>query len=173
MKTNKADVKLVYTGVGQGGEWKMAVGMGHATGAGHYPKLRVDKYNDGQFSFHINTSNRITFAKDNPIEFSKDGVPLSADELAQFSVFGAGTDTLVVKDSNTVSVPTEYYYKLNFDGAQPLDPIVANGCCSSKAAGDNFRLTSEPGVEVAIIGTAVLIVIVMVVARAKARNLRF
>ena len=148
-------------------EWRMAVGATEPPkGPGNYSKLKVDKHDYGEFKFKIQGNDR-KFKSDNPIEITvAPGFPTPGD-TAQFTwKLDRHQKELVLTDPNRDPEPTDYYYKLNFDEGDPLDPIIQNGCCRTQVADSGgFRLTAEMGI--IAVGVAAAVAIAVVVARGR------
>lgn len=136
MKTDKASLKLKYDN--QSKAWMMAKDTGPDEGPGHYPKVKVDYGNQGEFTFVIHNPKGVTFAAKDPF-VAKAGKTNPADFADQFSVSGGGTNTLTVKDANANKnggpyAGGDYQYELHFSNGSTLDPIVSNGgCCMAKS----------------------------------------
>lgn len=148
-------------------EWRMAIGPTEPPrGPGNYGKLKVDREDLGEFTFKIQGSDR-KFKSDNPIKITvAPGFPPPGD-VAQFTwTLDRNQKQLVLNDPNRDEVPTDYYYQLNFDQGDPLDPIIQNGCCRTQdAQAGGFRLTAEMGA--VAVAVAIAAAIALVVARTR------
>lgn len=139
MKSKNADtMKLNWDA--DHGYWRMAKNMGTGQDPAHYPKLKVDYDNEGQFTFVIqNGPPGVTFATQNPFG-EKTGKMASKDFNEQFIV-SPSTDgkTLVVTDLNATKGGGKYdgkhyAYELHFSSGPSVDPIITNGgCCGGSA----------------------------------------
>lgn len=163
----KEHITLTYDPGRADGPWFMSVGAtSYPKGKGKYDKIKIDQGELGEIIFKIETKG-ILFGK-TPIEVSLypgqpgPGIP------GQFTpVFGKDEktsaeqkDILIVTDLNIDKVPTEYYYKLNFDTVPSLDPIIQNGCCRPEPVplvGSNMSLVAESNALAALLLGAVVI----------------
>jgi hypothetical protein len=135
---DKADLKLNFDS--HKSEWRMAKDDGMSKGPDDYPKLKVEKDHEGQFTFVIQNPKGIKFAATDPFA-PKAGKANPGDFGDQFAVSGHGTDTLVVKDANANKdggqyAGGDYHYELRFSEGAPLDPIITNGGCCNNIQGN-------------------------------------
>lgn len=166
MKTEKPDITLKYKDNAGKMEWTMQAGAGKPEkGPGNYDKLVVGQGDNGIFTFAIKT-NGIKFDPANPIEIKLAGT--GTDMSDQFMHKIVDETVLIVADPNSDQVPTEYYYKLNFQGAGPLDPIITNGCCKTLVAPTEpggIQLMSIEGAIAVLLAAAVLAAVFTAVVR--------
>ncbi len=137
MKTNNVSIKAIPHGQPVGPlHWDMSINGGPVQGSGSYPVITVTKGDDAVLTFTIDHPGSIAFAQDNPnphpgepsgpIYIQAGTAKPTAGVDSQFTVQGAGTQTLTVTDSNMTA--GKYTYVLNFNhGVPQLDPIVQNG----------------------------------------------
>lgn len=136
------------------GGWKIVGPGNHDIPPNHSRIKFAGNSGEGDITFKIIGSSGAKFAKANPFIPTQIDGPSAA---SQFSVVsGAGTDQLVVKNLNSNSGETDYYYQLNFEGAPPIDPIITNGCCQSRL--------SYPLAEYALAGVAILMAVIALFA---------
>ena len=167
---SRKDVTLIPLGQGSSFKWKVVHDNHSGEDPAHYPKVMLPQ-NSGPhlIIFELSGTNAgITFSKD-PIWVQAGTKPgqKAADPQVPFAVPVNNGKALVVVDLN--SSASNLYYRLNFDGAPYLDPIIENG-------GGTIHPPPPPatflgiGVSAVTIGLAVLLVIVgAVIGRFMAR----
>ncbi len=111
-------------------KWKLKHDGKEGTKPSDYPVIHLKK-DDGPhlIVFTIKNGSGITFSSD-PIWVQEGVVPPSqksgSDQIPTWKVRDAGKK-LVVFDWNDNAQQTDLAYRLNFNGAGPLDPIIRNG----------------------------------------------
>lgn len=151
-------IRLEYDPRDPAGPWLMSVGTTkYKKGKGNYDKIKIEKHDLGMLYFNIETSG-IKFHPTNPIEI-KAADPLIPGNPKQFVPKVLPSGVLKVESPNSDPVPTEYYYQLNFIGADPLDPIIQNGCCGHNlVAKSEMRLNVDPGaVAIPLLAFAIIV----------------
>jgi len=122
-----------------------------------YSILQFVRNEPGEMIFTIGTKH-INFRTDDPITITL--VPgQTTDKPTTFPTVKGGSNKLTITNPNTDQTTTNYEYKLFFDTAPPLDPIIQNGCCRLPLVreGEKMNLVAESGAIGALMVAAVLI----------------
>lgn len=128
------EVKLVPIQKGQGpSPWRVTHDGMTGDHPGNYPVVKLDTDSGQQFiTFQLSGNHQgITFSKTDAIWVKDGGKPGSGDTHPQIPSWttAAGGKELIVLDlnSNPPTPPLKLHYRLNFNGHDPLDPIIDNG----------------------------------------------
>lgn len=122
-----------------------------------YDKLKVPKYDNGEFVFKIQTPG-IKFDAKTPINVWAADKNNPGDPT-QFKWAFLDDGSLLLINPNKDKKPTDYEYQLNFEGGVvPLDPILQNGCCNSRlGSGSNMVLLDTAPIAYLLAAAAVLV----------------
>jgi hypothetical protein len=129
MSQNSQDVTVTPLAGGPGHNWEVAHNGHQGNDPATYPHVQIPaKAGAYMVHFTINGNNNIKFAAADPIWVqagSKPTAPTLDSQITAVVTTTNGKD-LFILDQNT-GKPTELYYRLNFTGHGPLDPIMDNG----------------------------------------------
>lgn len=128
------EVKLVPIQKGQGpSPWRVTHDGKTGDHPGNYPAVKLDTDSGQQFiKFQLSGNHQgITFKEDYPIWVKAGGKPAPQEthpQIPYWTTAAQGKELIILDlNDNPPTPPLKLHYVLNFNGHEPLDPIIDNG----------------------------------------------